>query len=114
MCEIIRGKCKDIERQNLLSNISEKISFVYYCEIKQKWGKESYADKCTRKEGMGTWLKAGIRRGSDRGRSPLCLGEEDAKHILMNCPETKKWREELVCNKWLIINEDKDHWEVFI
>jgi HKD family nuclease len=34
------------------------------------------------------------------------LGEEDAKHILLNCPETKKWREELLCSKWLNKNED--------
>jgi hypothetical protein len=48
----------------------------------------------------------GIRRGCKRGRCPLCLGEEDAKHILLKCPETKKWREELVCSKWVDINED--------
>jgi hypothetical protein len=50
----------------------------------------------------------GIRRGSDRGRG------EDAKHTPINCPETKKWQDGFVCNKWFIINEDKDHWQVFI
>jgi hypothetical protein len=69
-------------------------------------GKENYIDECTRKERTGIlWPKAGIwklrgiRRGSDRGRCPLYLGEVDAKHILIKCPEA-------MCNKWLIINED--------
>jgi hypothetical protein len=54
-----------------------------------EWGKESYIEKCTRKERMGIiWLKAGIRRGFERGRCPLCLGEGDAKHILLKFPET--------------------------
>jgi hypothetical protein len=43
--------------------------------MKQKWGKESYTDECTRKERMGIiWLKAGIcnlrgiRKGFGEGR----------------------------------------------
>jgi hypothetical protein len=28
----------------------------------------------------------------DKGRCPLCLGEEDAKHIFLNCSETMKWK----------------------
>jgi hypothetical protein len=70
-------------------------------------------DKCTRKERMGIiWLKAGIwklrgiRRGFGRGRCPLYLEEEDAKHILLKCSETKKWKEECLNSKWLNINED--------
>jgi hypothetical protein len=66
--------------------------------VKYEWGKESFIDKCTRKERMGIiWLKAGIwkLRGIGRGferKVPLCLEEEDAKHILLKCPETKKCR----------------------
>jgi hypothetical protein len=59
--------------------------------MKRNWYKESYIDECMRKERMGIiWLKAriwklgGIRRGIDR-----CLGEEDAKHILLKWPEKK-------------------------
>jgi hypothetical protein len=39
---------------------------------------------------------------------PLCLGEEDAKHIVLKCFETKKRREEYVRvnSDWLNINED--------
>jgi hypothetical protein len=54
-------------------------------------------DKCTRKEKMGIiWRKAGIwklrriRRSFERGRCPLCLAEEDAKHIILKCLGTKK------------------------
>jgi hypothetical protein len=27
-------------------------------------------------------------------------GEEIVAHILLNCSEIKKWREELLCKKW--------------
>jgi hypothetical protein len=60
------------------------------------------------------WLKAeiwklrGIRRGFERGRCPLCLGEKDTKQILLKCSETKRWREECVNSKWLNINETID------
>jgi hypothetical protein len=50
--------------------------------MKYEWGKESYIDECTREGRMGMmWLEAGIwtlrgnRRGFERGRCPLCLGE---------------------------------------
>jgi hypothetical protein len=48
----------------------------------------------------GIWKLRGIRKGFERGRCPLCLGEEDAKHIL-ECSETKKWREKYVHSNWL-------------
>jgi HKD family nuclease len=31
---------------------------------------------------------------------------EDAKHTLLKCSETKKWREKCVNSKWPNINED--------
>jgi hypothetical protein len=34
------------------------------------------------------------------------LGEEDAKHTVLKCWETKKWREKYVNSNWLNINED--------
>jgi hypothetical protein len=58
------------------------------------------------------WLKAGIwklrgsRRGFEKGRCPLCWEEEDAKHILLGCKESKKWREEWANSSWPDINED--------
>jgi hypothetical protein len=54
----------------------------------------------------GIWKLRGIRRGFEGGRCPLCLGEEDAKHIILKCFETKKWREEYVKSNLLNINED--------
>jgi hypothetical protein len=113
ICNRIRERCNDTERQNIFSDLNVKISFTFYCKMKYEWGKVSYIDKCTRKERMGIiWLNAGIwklrgiRRRFERGRCPLCLGEEDAKHILLKCSETKKWREECVNSNWLNINED--------
>jgi hypothetical protein len=45
---IIRGRCNDIERQNLFLNMSEKMLLVFYQEMKQKWGREEYIELCSR------------------------------------------------------------------
>jgi hypothetical protein len=43
----------------VFSNISEKISLVFYWKMNQEFEKESYTDECTREERMGIiWLKA--------------------------------------------------------
>jgi hypothetical protein len=42
----------------------------------------------------------------DKGRCPLCLGEEDVKHILLECKETKHWRFKLIRVKWLNMNKE--------
>jgi hypothetical protein len=71
--------------------------------MKLEWGKKIYIYKCTRKERMriiwwkaGIWKLRGIRRGFERGRCLLCLGEEYSKHIILKCLQTKKWREEYI------------------
>jgi hypothetical protein len=114
-CKIIKNRCNDIrvERQNVFSNIIERIYLVFYREMKRKWGKESYVDECTRKGIMGiAWPEAGIRklrgirRGFERGWWSICLGQEDAKHVQVKCSEKKRSREEFVWSKWLSVNED--------
>jgi hypothetical protein len=89
ICKIIRERCSDIEGQSIFSDINVKISLIFYCEMKYKWGKESYIDKCTRKKRMGIiWLKPGIwklrgiRRGFEKRRCPL--------YLELKCSETKK------------------------
>jgi hypothetical protein len=74
-------------------------------------GVKSCIDECTRKERNGIillkveiWKLRGIRRGFDGRRCPLGLEVKDA--MLLKCPETKNWRGESVCSKWLNINED--------
>jgi hypothetical protein len=64
------------------------------------WGKKLYTECCSRKERSGVarvlagiWQLKGVRRNADKARCPLCLEEEDAKHILLECKETKHWRE---------------------
>jgi hypothetical protein len=37
----------------------------------------------------------GIEMKTDQRRCPLCLGEEDEKHILLKCLENSNWRMEL-------------------
>jgi hypothetical protein len=41
-----------------------------------------------------------------KGTCPLCLGKQDTKHILLECAETKNWRMEMLCKRWLDINEE--------
>jgi hypothetical protein len=52
----------------------------------------------------GVWKLRGIRRGLEKGTCPLCRDSEDAKHKLVSCPETKKWRMPFVNKEWLFIN----------
>jgi hypothetical protein len=35
----------------------------------------------------GIWKLKRIRRGLEKGRCPLCWGDEDEKHILLKCKE---------------------------
>jgi hypothetical protein len=53
----VKGRCNDIEKHNLFSRLSEKISLVFYQEMKQEWGREEYIDCCNRNEriGMAWW-----------------------------------------------------------
>jgi hypothetical protein len=46
------------------------------------------------------WKLRGIRRGWEKETYPLCRGNEDVKHILLSCPETKKWRMQFMNKKW--------------
>jgi hypothetical protein len=43
----------------------------------------------------GIWKLRGIRRGFERGRFPLCLGEEDAKYIVLKCSECKSGKKNM-------------------
>jgi hypothetical protein len=84
----VKGRCDDIEGQNLFLRLYEKISLVFYQEMKQEWGREEYIDCCNRNDrrGMawwrlGIWKLRGSRKGVEKGTCPLCLGKEDTKHF---------------------------------
>jgi hypothetical protein len=77
------------------------------------WGKKLYIECCSRKERSriacliaGIWQLKGVRRNADKGRCPLCSEEEDVKHILLECKETKYWREKLIHDTWLNMNKE--------
>jgi hypothetical protein len=46
-----------------------------------------------------------MKKGFERGRCPLFREEDDALHILLECLETRKWRELVLSRKWLIANK---------
>jgi hypothetical protein len=73
---------------------------------------EEYAMCCSRIDRRGiAWFRAGIwnlrqmRRGLEIERCPLCNGEEDAVHIILKFPETRRLRENFLSRKWQIIND---------
>jgi hypothetical protein len=102
-----------ILRQNVLAKFPYRSSLTQYRELNFSWGKKLYTECCSRKERSGiAWLIAGIwqlkgvRRNADKGRCPLCLEREDLKHILLECKETKYWREKLIHDKCLNMNKE--------
>jgi hypothetical protein len=48
----------------------------------------------------------GIRRNTSKRRCPIYFGEEDVKHILLDCLETRNWRMEFLSEKWLNIKKE--------
>ena len=73
-----------MERQNILAKFPEKSSLTLYRELSFSWCKKLYIECYSRKERSGiAWLLAeiwqlkGVRQNVDKGRCPLCLGEED-------------------------------------
>ena len=72
-----------------------------------------YIECCWRKERSaiarflaGIWQLRGERGDVDKGRCLICLGEEDAKHILLDCKKTKHWRMKLIHDKWSNTNKE--------
>lgn len=39
--KVTRGTCNDMQVQNSFTHINPKNSLLYYCELKQKWCKET-------------------------------------------------------------------------
>jgi hypothetical protein len=85
-----------ILRDKMLAKFPDKSSLTLYRELNFPWGKKTYIECCSRKEKSriawliaGIWQLKGVRRNADKGRCPLCFEEEDVKHILLECKETK-------------------------
>ena len=84
----VKDRCSDPGRQNILAEFSEESSLTLYREINFSWDKKLYTEWCSGKGRSGiAWLLAavrqlrGVRRNTRKGRCPLCLCEEDAKHV---------------------------------
>jgi hypothetical protein len=97
----------------MLVKCSDKSSLTLYRELNFSWGKKLCIECCSRKERSGiAWLIAGIwqlkgvGRNADKGRCPLCFEKEVVRHILLECKETKYWREKLIHDKWLNMNKE--------
>jgi hypothetical protein len=95
------------------ANIRE-MRFLIFCDMKCEWARKAYTVCCTRDERSSlAWFKTSIwklremRKESEKGRCSLCRGEEEgALHILLKCSEKRKWREQFLSRKWLIVNEE--------
>jgi hypothetical protein len=82
MLRLVKERCNDMERQNILAKFLEKRSLTLYREFNFSWGKKCI-ECCLRKERSGTvWLLAwiwqlrGVRWNVDKGRCSLCLGKK--------------------------------------
>jgi hypothetical protein len=113
MLRLVKERCNDTERQNMLAKFSDKRSLTLYRELNFLGGKKLYIECCSRKERSriarliaGIWQLKGVRRNADKGRCPLYFENEDVKHILLECKETKYWREKLIHDKWLNMNKE--------
>jgi hypothetical protein len=47
------------------------------------------------------WQLKRVRQNTGKGRCHVCLGEEDAKHILLDCRETRNRKLNFLNDKWL-------------
>ena len=48
----------------------------------------------------------GIRKDTDKARCSLCLGAENAVHILLDCLETEHWGKKVLNDKWVIVHKE--------
>jgi hypothetical protein len=63
---------------------------------------------------QGRYLEAEREKGEFRyWKMPLCNWMEDAIHILLKCPETRRLRKHLLSRKWQIINEEVAYKNIF-
>jgi hypothetical protein len=59
--KIVKDRCNDIDRQNIVAKMSEKISLTLYWETNFHWAKRLYVQCCIRKERSGiAWFLAGV------------------------------------------------------
>jgi hypothetical protein len=49
MLRLVKERCNDIERQNMLAKFPDKCSLTLYRELKFSWGKKLYIECCSRK-----------------------------------------------------------------
>jgi hypothetical protein len=90
-----------ILKGNFFAILSEKRSLIFYRNMKLLWDREVYVMCGSRDDRSGiAWFRAGtwklrrMRKGLEIGN-----GEEDAVHILLKCPETRRLREHLLSRK---------------
>jgi hypothetical protein len=57
---LVKKRCNDIERQNMLAKFLDKSSLTLCRELNFSWGKKLYIECCLRKETSGiAWLIQG-------------------------------------------------------
>ena len=50
MLKLVKERCNNIERQNILAKFPYKSSLTQYRELTFSWGKKLYIERCSRKE----------------------------------------------------------------
>jgi hypothetical protein len=61
MLRLVKHRCNDIERENMLAKFPLKSSLTLYRELNFSWGKKLYTECCSRQDRSRiAWLIAGI------------------------------------------------------
>lgn len=97
----------DIQRERWLAEMREKRKLSLYGDLEHSWGREASATYSTMiKKKWRSMVPA--RNLENKGESlvPPMRGEESEFHLLLKCPETQRWREELLKSKRPQINEE--------
>ena len=94
--KLVKERCNDMDRQNMVSDISENVSLLFYRDINFSRDRKSYIESCTRKERDGiAWLLTelcklrGIKRNVNKRICPLYLDNEGVKRRYICWPVQK-------------------------
>jgi hypothetical protein len=52
------------------------------------------------------WKLKGVRNARSGADVSYVWGKQSGSHLLLKCPETERWREELPNSKWRHVNEE--------
>jgi hypothetical protein len=108
---MVKERCKDTKRQNILAEMSEKSSLALHPEMNFCWGKRVLLEERKKRNSVVASRVVKVERTQQKYKAicPLRLGEKDIKHMLLACLETKNWRIQFLNEILLNMNKQIDY-----